>query len=75
MVRDDAPALLPVRTALPAPARARHSRGAAVLCAPPGTGKTTLVPISLAGLPDRGGDPGVADLTAFALQAGGLGRS
>ncbi|WP_372444736.1 ATP-dependent helicase HrpB [Streptomyces coffeae] len=41
---------LPVREALPALLRALDERGAAVLCAPPGTGKTTLVPLVLAGL-------------------------
>ncbi|MEV3991756.1 ATP-dependent helicase HrpB [Streptomyces sp. NPDC049837] len=39
---------LPVRTALPALERALDGHGAAVLCAPPGTGKTTLVPLALA---------------------------
>ncbi|MEU6232337.1 ATP-dependent helicase HrpB [Kitasatospora sp. NPDC047058] len=41
---------LPVRTALPALHRALDSDGVAVLAAPPGTGKTTLVPLALAGL-------------------------
>ncbi|MER7703833.1 ATP-dependent helicase HrpB [Kitasatospora sp. NPDC097605] len=41
---------LPVRTALPALADALEEHGAAVLAAPPGTGKTTLVPLALAGL-------------------------
>lgn len=45
---------LPVRTALPALADALRTRGSAVLVAPPGTGKTTLVPLALAGdLPGR----------------------
>ncbi|MFJ9947424.1 ATP-dependent helicase HrpB [Kitasatospora sp. NPDC091207] len=43
---------LPVRTALPALHRALDERGVAVLAAPPGTGKTTLVPLALAGLLD-----------------------
>ncbi|MFJ5924259.1 ATP-dependent helicase HrpB [Kitasatospora sp. NPDC092948] len=43
---------LPVRTALPALAGALEEHGAAVLSAPPGTGKTTLVPLALAGLVD-----------------------
>ncbi|MFF0295768.1 ATP-dependent helicase HrpB [Kitasatospora sp. NPDC004614] len=43
---------LPVRTALPALAEALEEYGAAVLSAPPGTGKTTLVPLALAGLLD-----------------------
>ncbi|MER7107681.1 hypothetical protein, partial [Streptomyces sp. NPDC000229] len=47
-LRDEALGL-PVRTALPALERALDGHGAAVLCAPPGTGKTTLVPLALAG--------------------------
>lgn len=43
---------LPVRSALPALAAALDERGVAVLAAPPGTGKTTLVPLALAGLLD-----------------------
>ncbi|MEU7255939.1 ATP-dependent helicase HrpB [Streptomyces rimosus] len=50
MIRHDALAQLPVRTALPALRQALDGHGAAVLCAPPGTGKTTLVPLALAGL-------------------------
>ncbi|MFK0256829.1 ATP-dependent RNA helicase [Streptomyces sp. NPDC090445] len=46
---------LPVREALPALASALDGHGTAVLCAPPGTGKTTLVPLTLAGL--VGGGP------------------
>ncbi|MFE9843001.1 ATP-dependent RNA helicase [Streptomyces goshikiensis] len=46
---------LPVREALPALVSALDGHGAAVLCAPPGTGKTTLVPLVLAGL--VGGGP------------------
>ncbi|MER8000435.1 ATP-dependent helicase HrpB [Streptomyces sp. NPDC095613] len=59
MIRTDALGGLPVRTALPALARALADHGCAVLCAPPGTGKTTLVPPALAGLLDRprGGTP------------------
>ncbi|MFG2243692.1 ATP-dependent RNA helicase [Spirillospora sp. NPDC048823] len=41
---------LPVRDAVPALRAALDERGAAVLAAPPGTGKTTLVPLALAGL-------------------------
>ncbi|MFB4425264.1 ATP-dependent helicase HrpB [Streptomyces sp. QL37] len=55
MIRTDALDQLPVRTAVPALERALDERGAAVLCAPPGTGKTTLVPLVLAGL--TGGGP------------------
>ncbi|MEU6122512.1 ATP-dependent helicase HrpB [Streptomyces sp. NPDC047123] len=43
---------LPVRDALPALRTALEGPGGAVLCAPPGTGKTTLVPLALAGLLD-----------------------
>lgn len=45
---------LPVREAVPALVSALEDRGAAVLCAPPGTGKTTLVPLVLAGLVGAG---------------------
>ncbi|MEU7159696.1 ATP-dependent helicase HrpB [Streptomyces chrestomyceticus] len=55
MIRHDALAQLPVRTALPALERALAGHGAAVLCAPPGTGKTTLVPLALAGLTSHNG--------------------
>ncbi|MEV4557542.1 ATP-dependent helicase HrpB [Kitasatospora sp. NPDC049285] len=41
---------LPVRSALPGLAGALAEHGVAVLSAPPGTGKTTLVPLALAGL-------------------------
>ncbi|WP_405143930.1 ATP-dependent helicase HrpB [Sphaerisporangium sp. NBC_01403] len=52
---DDARAgALPVRHALPELRAALDKGGAAVLTAPPGTGKTTLVPLVLAGL-DSGG--------------------
>ncbi|WP_328909578.1 ATP-dependent helicase HrpB [Streptomyces sp. NBC_00234] len=54
MIRTDALDQLPVRTALPALERALDERGVAVLCAPPGTGKTTLVPLVLAGLTGTG---------------------
>ncbi|MFF9396433.1 ATP-dependent helicase HrpB [Streptomyces griseoluteus] len=55
MIRDDALAALPVRSALPDLTSALDERGTAVLVAPPGTGKTTLVPLVLAGL--VGGGP------------------
>ncbi|WP_206320484.1 ATP-dependent RNA helicase [Streptomyces zingiberis] len=49
---------LPVRTAVPRLLAALDGHGAAVLEAPPGTGKTTLVPLALAGLvPPSGGPP------------------
>lgn len=54
MIRTDALDQLPVRTAVPALRRALDDRGTAVLCAPPGTGKTTLVPLVLAGLTGDG---------------------
>ncbi|MEU8775361.1 ATP-dependent helicase HrpB [Streptomyces sp. NPDC048606] len=50
MIRTAALDSLPVREVLPALTAALDARGAAVLCAPPGTGKTTLVPLVLAGL-------------------------
>ncbi|MEW2548783.1 ATP-dependent helicase HrpB [Streptomyces sp. NPDC047002] len=49
-VREEALAALPVAAAVPELAAALDAAGAAVLCAPPGTGKTTLVPPALAGL-------------------------
>ncbi|MYZ05986.1 ATP-dependent helicase HrpB, partial [Streptomyces sp. SID2999] len=55
MIRDDALAALPVRSALPDLTAALDGWGTAVLVAPPGTGKTTLVPLVLAGL--VGGGP------------------
>ncbi|WP_432143220.1 ATP-dependent helicase HrpB [Streptomyces sp. bgisy084] len=54
MIRRDALDQLPVRTALPALRTALDGDGTAVLCAPPGTGKTTLVPLDLAGLTGAG---------------------
>ncbi|MET9905861.1 ATP-dependent helicase HrpB [Streptomyces sp. NPDC006476] len=50
MIRYDALDALPVRSALPALRDALDGHGTAVLVAPPGTGKTTLVPLALAGL-------------------------
>ncbi|MEW2394849.1 ATP-dependent helicase HrpB [Streptomyces sp. NPDC046862] len=50
MIRYDALDALPVRSALPALNDALQGHGTAVLVAPPGTGKTTLVPLVLAGL-------------------------
>ncbi|WP_030256210.1 ATP-dependent helicase HrpB [Streptomyces violens] len=50
MIRRDELDALPVRSALPALQEALEGAGTAVLCAPPGTGKTTLVPLALAGL-------------------------
>ncbi|WP_230421032.1 ATP-dependent helicase HrpB [Actinomadura soli] len=46
----DAAESLPVSRAVPALRAALDGHGAAVLAAPPGTGKTTLVPLALAGL-------------------------
>ncbi len=43
---------LPLRALLPDVLEALGGRGVAVLVAPPGTGKTTLVPLALAGLLD-----------------------
>ncbi|GHH94855.1 ATP-dependent RNA helicase [Streptomyces capillispiralis] len=50
MIRHDALDALPVRDALPGLTGALDAHGTAVLVAPPGTGKTTLVPLVLAGL-------------------------
>lgn len=58
---------LPVRTALPALEEALAGRGAAVLVAPPGTGKTTLVPLALAGA--VGGRVVVAEPRRVAVRA------
>ncbi|MFF4032397.1 ATP-dependent helicase HrpB [Streptomyces sviceus] len=54
MIRYDALDALPVRGALSALGDALEGHGTAVLVAPPGTGKTTLVPLVLAGLPASG---------------------
>ncbi|MFE6173943.1 ATP-dependent helicase HrpB [Streptomyces sp. NPDC056464] len=54
MIRYDALDALPVRDALPGLSDALEARGTAVLVAPPGTGKTTLVPLALAGLLGEG---------------------
>ncbi|MES5822896.1 ATP-dependent helicase HrpB [Streptomyces sp. RG80] len=54
MIRYDALDALPVRGALPGLADALEGHGTAVLVAPPGTGKTTLVPLALAGLLEAG---------------------
>ncbi|MGW1881893.1 ATP-dependent helicase HrpB [Streptomyces sp. NPDC001970] len=66
MIREDALEGLPVRTALPALERALDEHGAAVLCAPPGTGKTTFVPLALAG---RGARVVVAEPRRIAARA------
>ncbi|WP_328401899.1 helicase-related protein [Streptomyces sp. NBC_00390] len=57
---------LPVRSALPALEAALEGHGAAVLCAPPGTGKTTLVPLALA---ERGARVVVAEPRRIAARA------
>jgi ATP-dependent helicase HrpB len=54
VIRYDALDALPVRGALPGLNDALEGCGSAVLVAPPGTGKTTLVPLALAGLLDDG---------------------
>ncbi|MFF4254561.1 ATP-dependent helicase HrpB [Streptomyces sp. NPDC001663] len=54
MIRYDALDALPVRGALPALNDALEGHGTAVLVAPAGTGKTTLVPLELAGLLGNG---------------------
>ncbi len=50
VIRNEALDRLPVRHAVPELLSALAERGTAVLSAPPGTGKTTLVPLALAGL-------------------------
>ncbi|GCD46600.1 ATP-dependent RNA helicase [Streptomyces paromomycinus] len=69
MIRHDALAQLPVRAALPALEQALTRHGAAVLCAPPGTGKTTLVPLALAGLTRQNGPETAADAPRRVLVA------
>lgn len=54
VIRHDELGALPVRDALPALHEALDGHGTAVLVAPPGTGKTTLVPLALAGLLGEG---------------------
>ena len=49
LIAADALPDLPIRAVLPAVVAALARTGAAVLVAPPGTGKTTLVPLALAG--------------------------
>ncbi|MFF3245587.1 ATP-dependent helicase HrpB [Streptomyces sp. NPDC002870] len=66
MIRDEALGSLPVRSALPALERALDEHGCAVLCAPPGTGKTTLVPLVLA---ERGARVVVAEPRRIAARA------
>lgn len=58
---------LPVRAALPELEAALRERGAAVLVAPPGTGKTTMVPLALAG--SLGGRVLVAEPRRVAVRA------
>ena len=58
---------LPVRSVLPALEAALRGAGAAVLVAPPGTGKTSLVPLALAGL--TGGRVVVAEPRRVAARA------
>ncbi|MGA5146158.1 ATP-dependent RNA helicase [Streptomyces griseoincarnatus] len=50
MIRHEALESLPVREALPSLAGALDAHGTSVLVAPPGTGKTILMPLALAGL-------------------------
>ncbi|MGX4692804.1 ATP-dependent RNA helicase [Streptomyces sp. JNUCC 63] len=54
MIRHQELDALPVRGALPGLHDALDGHGTAVLVAPPGTGKTTLVPLALAGLLGEG---------------------
>lgn len=55
MIRRDVLDQLPVAAAQPSLDAALEGHGTAVLCAPPGTGKTTFVPLALAGLLADGG--------------------
>ncbi|GAB3232874.1 ATP-dependent helicase HrpB [Glycomyces halotolerans] len=57
MVRMPALPELPIRDSLPLLLRAVEETGTAVLAAPPGTGKTTLAPLALAGLLDADAPP------------------
>ncbi|MFI1012236.1 ATP-dependent helicase HrpB [Streptomyces sp. NPDC020965] len=54
MIRTDALDRLPVRASVPELLAALDERGTAVLSAAPGTGKTTLIPLALAGLVGEG---------------------
>src|SRR4051812_12863923 len=71
---------LPIRAVLPQLRESLAAAGASVLVAPPGTGKTTLVPLALAGSPDGAvitGSPGRAVVTGSpgqAVVAGSPGR-
>ncbi|MBC3763692.1 ATP-dependent helicase HrpB [Quadrisphaera oryzae] len=61
---------LPVREVLDELTAALADRGTALLVAPPGTGKTTLVPLALAdGLPDGAGRVVVAEPRRVAVRA------
>ncbi len=64
VIRTDVLDRLPVRHAVPGLLTALDTQGVAVLHAPPGTGKTTLVPLALAGLigagPAAGGPSGAS---------------
>ncbi|MEU6739369.1 ATP-dependent RNA helicase [Streptosporangium sandarakinum] len=67
---------LPVRHVLPELFAALDERGVAVLAAPPGTGKTTLVPLALAGLAGTADLTGPTGLTGLAGEPGpGRGRA
>ncbi|WP_307848797.1 ATP-dependent helicase HrpB [Microbispora oryzae] len=56
MILDARAGDLPIRDVVPELRAVLEKAGTAVLTAPPGTGKTTLVPLALAGL-DSGGSP------------------
>ena len=64
---------LPVRVAVPELRRALDQCGTAVLAAPPGTGKTTLVPLALAGLVPEA-DPDAQATTSPVSQDASCGR-
>ena len=63
---------LPVRAVLGAVTDALAAHGSAVLVAPPGTGKTTLVPLALAAAVDGPG-PGAGRRTPPVGHPGGRG--
>ena len=69
LIAEDALPDLPIRSVLRAVVTALTDTGAAVLVAPPGTGKTTVVPLALAS-PAAGSPAGPADAWALGWPAG-----
>ena len=64
---------LPVRAVLGAVTDALVAHGSAVLVAPPGTGKTTLVPLALAAAVEPDAGPGAGRRTPPVGHPGGRG--